>query len=287
MFDISTTDIISLTTAWLLDHGVKIVIILVGAYIGVKILHRVIHKAIWRYVTEGYEGKGTIAQEKRMNTLHEIAVSALNIGAVILGSLMVLSEIGIDIGPLIATAGIAGIAVGFGGQYLIRDIIAGLFIILEDMYRKGDVVKIAGVAGLVEEITLRDTVLRDLDGIQHFVPNGEITIASNMTKFWSRAHLNIGVSYDTNLEDAINVLNEVGAKMAVDEEWKDKFEKPISVVGVDNFGDSSIDIKVLGDTKPGDQWDVMREYRKRIKMAFDDAKIEIPFPQRTVHMKKS
>lgn len=279
-------DIVSLASEWLVSHGIRIAIIIVGAYIGVKVLHRVIHKAIWRYVTQGYEGKGTVAQEKRMNTLHDIASSALNIGALILVGLMVLSEIGIDIGPLIAAAGVAGIAVGFGGQYLIRDVIAGLFIVLEDQFRVGDVVKIAGVSGLVEDISLRDTVLRDLDGIQHFVPNGEITIASNMTKFWSRAHLNIGVAYDTDIDKAIKILNDVGSSMSEDADWKDKIKKPIEVVGVDNFGDSSIDIKVLGDTEPGEQWAVMREYRKRLKSEFDSAKIEIPFPQRTVHIQK-
>ncbi|MFC1595212.1 mechanosensitive ion channel family protein, partial [Patescibacteria group bacterium] len=263
ILNINVSELTSTAISWLITSGIKIVLILVAAYIGYKIIHRIMHRGIKQLVLKTYSKGSEIAQQKRIDTLHAIASSALKVILIIIVGLIVLSEFGVNIAPLIAAAGVIGLAIGFGAQYFIRDVISGLFIIIEDQYRKGDVVKIGGVSGLVEDITLRDTVLRDLDGVQHYVPNGEISIASNFTKFWSRAHLNIGVSYDTNLEHAIEVLNRIGKEMAEDEKWKNDIIKPVQVVGVDDFADSAIEIKILGDTKPMRQWDVMRELRKR------------------------
>jgi len=286
MVSFEYTTFLSALFSWLLTHGLRIVLIVVLAYVALRVTYRILRKLLVRYIQRTYRKGNTGAQQKRLDTLQSILLSTLRAITGVLVLLMVLSEIGIDIGPLIAAAGIAGVAVGFGAQYLVKDLIAGLFIILEDQYRKGDVVKVAGVAGVVEEISLRDTVLRDLDGIQHYVPNGSIGIASNLTKHWSRVNLDIGVSYDTKLDKAIEVLNTIGEGMAKEETWKSDIVKPIVVLGVEDFADSAILIKVLGDTQPGRQWDVMREYRKRVKLAFDEVGIEIPFPQRTVHVKK-
>jgi small conductance mechanosensitive channel len=197
--------------------------------------------------------------------------------------MMILSEAGVAIGPLLAAAGIAGIAFGFGGQYLIRDIISGLFITLENQYRIGDVVCFDGTCGLVEDITLRMTTLRNLDGTVHHIPHGEIKTVSNLTKHYARVNLNVGVSYGSNLEHVIEVVNRVGRELAEDPAWKEHVTKAPQFLRVDDFADSAVIIKILGETKPIKQWDVTGELRKRLKIAFDKEGIEIPFPQRVVH----
>jgi len=191
---------------------------------------------------------------------------------------MILGELNINIAPILAGLGIVGIAVGFGAQYLIRDLIAGVFILLENQYRVGDVAKVVDIAGLVEEVHLRKTVLRDLDGIVHHVPNGEIRVASNYTRRFSRVNLDVSVAYSTDLDHAISVINRVGQELAEDEQWKERIIKPPQVLRVNKFGDSGIDIKILGDVQPIEQWAVMGELRLRLKKAFDEAEIEIPWP---------
>ncbi len=225
-------------------------------------------------------------RKKRTETIIRIFTNATNILVYVLGGMIVLSALGIDIGPLLAAAGVAGLALGFGGQYLIRDVISGLFIILENHYRVGDVACLDDTCGLVEDITLRMTVLRDLDGTVHHVPNGEIKRSSNLSKEFARVNLNIGVSYSSNMEKVIRVVNEVGNDMAKDPKWKHDILQPPQFLRVDDFADSSVMIKILGDTKPLRQWDVAGEFRKRLKIAFDKEGIEIPFPQRVIYQKK-
>ncbi|PKN04093.1 MAG: hypothetical protein CVU74_08660, partial [Deltaproteobacteria bacterium HGW-Deltaproteobacteria-9] len=193
----------------------------------------------------------------------------------------ILSVLNIPIAPVLAGFGIVGVAVGFGAQYLIRDLISGVFIIMENQYRVGDVARVANVSGLVEKITLRKTVLRDLDGIVHHIPNGEIKVASNFTKNYSRVNMNISVSYGTNLDHAILVVNRVGEELAREEYWRDIIISAPKVLRVDNLGDSGIDLKIMGDVKPIKQWEVMGELRLRLKNTFDAEGIEIPWP----HMK--
>ena len=195
---------------------------------------------------------------------------------------MILSELKVPIAPILAGFGVAGIAVGFGAQYLIRDLIAGVFILLENQYRVGDVARIAGVAGLVEEVNLRKTVLRDLDGVVHYVPNGEIRVASNYSRHFARVNLNISVAYGTDLDHAISVINRVCQEMAAEENWSKVIKTVPQVLRVDNLGDSGIEIKILGDTQPIRQWDVMGELRLRLKNAFDKEGIEIPWPHTKV-----
>ncbi len=187
-----------------------------------------------------------------------------------------------NIAPVLTGAGVLGLAVGFGAQSLVKDVIAGLFIIMENQYRKGDVVSIAGASGEVEEINLRRTVLRDMDGVYHVVPNGQITVASNYTKQLSRINLNIGVSYDTDLDEAIRVINQVGKDLAADPVWAARIVNPPRALRVDNLGDSAVEIKIIGETKPSQQWDVTGELRLRLKKAFDAAGIEIPWPHTKV-----
>ncbi|MEX0684153.1 MAG: mechanosensitive ion channel family protein [Dehalococcoidia bacterium] len=200
----------------------------------------------------------------------------------VLGFFTSLPEMGINIGPLIAGVGVVGIAVGFGAQSLVKDIIAGMFILLDNQYGKGDVVRIAGTTGLVEDVGLRRTVMRDLDGIVHYVPNGQITVTSNFTQEFSRVNLNVRVAYTEDLDRAMAVINRVGEELAADPEWKDLIITAPKCLRVDAFGDSGIDIKIVGDVQPIRQWEVMGELRRRLKRRFDEEGIEIPFPGRVM-----
>lgn len=227
------------------------------------------------------------AEKKREDTLIKILNGTLGIIVLLTASLMIMQEFGVAIGPLLAAAGIAGLAFGFGGQYLIRDVISGLFIVLENQYRVGDVVCFDGTCGLVEDVSLRMTSLRDLDGTVHHVPHGEIKKVSNLSKYYARVNLNIGVAYNSKMEHVIEVVNRVGKELAEDPKWKDFILTPPQFLRIDDFADSAIIIKILGETKPIKQWDVSGELRMRLKIAFDKEKIEIPFPQRVIHSTRS
>ena len=267
---------------WLLQHGTRILLILligIGLYFATnRVIPLLLRRGVVRTKGESKEGV-----KRRTDTLTSLFTGGMRIVIFTMVAFMILSELDIDIGPILAGLGIAGIAVGFGAQYLIRDLIAGIFVIMENQYRIGDVAKIAGIAGLVEEINLRKTVLRDLDGIVHHVPNGEIRVASNYTRHFARVNLDVSVAYGTNLDHAIDVLNRVGQKLAADENWSPLIKSAPQVLRVNNLGDSGIDIKVLGDVKPLQQWAVTGELRKRIKEAFDEESIEIPWPHTKVY----
>jgi len=267
---------------WLLEHGTRIFVILaIGAalwFLLRKFLRPLVRRTMVR--TKGESVRGV---EKRTDTLAGVFTGLGRVAIILIVVLMVLSEVDFDIGPVLAGLGIAGIAVGFGAQYLIRDLIAGIFIIMENQYRVGDVARIADTAGLVEDITMRKTILRDLDGIVHHVPNGEIRVASNFTRHFSRVNLNVSVAYGTDLDQAIKVINRVGQELAEDKDWRDKIITAPQVLRVDNLGDSGIEIKILGDVKPIEQWAVMGELRLRLKKAFDSEGIEIPWPHTKVY----
>jgi moderate conductance mechanosensitive channel len=268
---------------WLIGHGIPILIIVVVAVVLWFLLNKFLPPIVCRVVarTEYKESKEGI--EKRANTLLSIFKGIGRVFIVIVAIMMILDEVGVAVAPVLAGFGIAGIAIGFGAQYLIRDLIAGIFIILENQYRVGDVVKVADIGGLVEDITLRKTVLRDLDGIVHHVPNGEIKTASNYTRNFSRVNLNVSVDYGTDLDHAISVIDRVGKELAEDENWREKIISAPRAERVDNLGDSGIDIKILGDVKPIQQWAVMGELRLRLKKAFDAEGIEIPWPHTKVY----
>lgn len=270
---------------WLTEHGYTIIGIIIGTFLlykfGDAFVEKIVRKAIvpGKFLTKE-------AERKREDTLIRVFSTALNVLVVITALLMILTELGVNTTPLIASAGIVGIAVGFGGQYLIKDFITGFFIILENQYRVGDVVCFGDTCGLVEDINLRITVLRDLNGTVHHVPNGEISISSNLTKYHANVNLDIGIAYDADLEKVIKVINKVGNDLAKDPAWKDKIKEAPQFLRVDDFADSAIMLKILGKTFPLKQWEVTGELRKRLKIAFDKEKIEIPFPQRVIHMQK-
>lgn len=267
---------------WLLTNGVKMLLIAIGAYILIKISKKSVERVVKMVVvSDRYLTKQ--AEEKREATLIRIFSWASKIIILLVAMLMILQEIGIPVGPILAGAGILGLAIGFGGQYLIRDLISGFFIILENQYRVGDVVNFDGTGGLVEDISLRMTTLRDLDGTVHHVPHGDIKRVANLSKDFARVNLNIGVSYSSKLDHVIQIVNEVGNALAQDTEWKELIVKPPQFLRVEDFADSAVVIKILGDTLPLKQWEVTGELRKRIKIAFDKEGIELPFPQRVIH----
>lgn len=269
---------------WLGPRVLRTLLIIGLVIVGLRLISRFAPKMV-RLLLKSRRGNEAIMleAERRAHTLEGVAVATFSVALVIIALLMLLSEYGVPIGPLLAGAGIAGIAIGFGAQSLVKDIISGVFILLEDQYREGDVVRIATISGVVEDIDLRRTVLRDLDFIQHYIPNGEITTASNFTKEKSRVNLNVQVAYKENLDHAIDVLNRVGQSLSEDEYFGPLILDPIKVLRVDSFDDSGISIKVLGETLPIRQWEVTGEFRKRIKKAFDEEGIEIPFPHRTLY----
>ena len=271
------------TIDWLKDSGVSILIIIVIAAAVYFVLRHLIPVIIKQTMAQRMKGKLGEEIKKRSNTLSSVLTKTSLIIIVIFALFTILPEFGINITAVLAGLGVIGIAVGFGAQTLIRDYLSGLFIILEDPYDVGDVVKVGGITGLVEEIGLRRTILRDLDGIVHSIPNSEINTASNFTKGYSRVNLNISVAYGEDLDRVINVINRVCTEMAEDPKWKADFVTTPQVLRVDNLGDSGIDIKILGDTKPIRQWDVMGELRLRLKRTFDAEGIEIPWPHTKVY----
>ena len=282
-FDIETRSI----TDWLRAHGTRIGLICFLAIAVLFILGIVGSKAIKVFVARGVPGQPEEEVQKRANTLSGVLITAGQVFIIVIAGFIILSELGINIAPILAGAGVVGIAIGFGAQGLVKDIIAGIFVVMENQYRVGDVVKVADISGLVEEINLRRTVLRDLDGVAWVVPNGEIRVAGNFTKEWSRVNLNISVAYGTDLDRATAVINRVCQQMAAEPQWAPLILKTPEVLRVDNLGDSGIELKILGDTKPIRQWDVMGEIRKRVAKAFEEEGIEIPWPHTKVYFGSS
>jgi len=267
---------------WLAGDGARILAIIAVALVVDFALHRIIPHALRVAVERQMKGVEEEEIEQRVDTLSSVFTGTGRVIVVLAALLTLLPLAGISIGPLLAGVGILGLAVGFGAQSLVKDVISGLFILLDNQYSKGDVVTLAGISGLVEEVGIRRTVLRDLDGIVHYIPNGEIGVASNFTQEYSRVNLNVGVSYSEDLDHVMQVIDRVGEEMAADPEWAPSIITPPKALRVDAFGDSGIDIKILGDTKPIKQWDVMGELRRRLKKAFDEEGIEIPYPHRVM-----
>ncbi|MBI2868874.1 MAG: mechanosensitive ion channel family protein [Chloroflexi bacterium] len=268
---------------WLFEHGLRLTVLAVLALILLLFSVLLVPGFIKTSVRSSRAEQTEEELVKRAETLVSVIVTSLQLTVIAVFAFMFLSEIGLDIAPILAGVGVVGIAIGFGAQSLVKDFISGFFIVMENQYRKGDVVKVADISGLVEDVNLRRTMLRDLDGIVHVVPNGEIRVSSNFTKQWSRVNFNISVSYGTDLEKAMAVINRVGKELAEEPAWADSLKTPPRALRVDKLGDSGIEIKVLGETKPMRQWDVMGELRLRLKKAFDQEGIEIPWPHTKVY----
>jgi moderate conductance mechanosensitive channel len=220
---------------------------------------------------------------KRAETLGSVVRKTLATVVWGIALMMCLKEAGFDVAPILAGAGVVGLAVGFGAQTLVRDVISGIFMLIENQIRVGDVAVINGTGGLVEEINLRTTVLRSLDGAVHVVPNGAITSLSNLTREFSCAVFDIGVAYKEDGDRVAQVIREVGEELQKDEEFGVHFVEPLELFGLDRMADSAIVFKGRIKVMPGKHWPVLREFNRRIKKRFDELGIEIPFPQRTLH----
>jgi len=268
---------------WFTDHGLNILIIIVVGIVLWLIVKQALPRLVRRAMARPKKGESQMGMRKRSETLERVFMGVARVIIILLVIFMILAELNVEIGPILAGSAIIGVALGFGAQWLIKDLIAGVFVLMENQYRVGDVVKIADVTGLVEDITMRKTVLRDLDGIVHHVPNGEIRVASNYARHFARVNLDISVAYDTDLNHAIEVINRVCKELTEDKEWKDRFKSVPQVLRVNNLGDSGIDIKIVGDVVPLEQWNIMGQLRLRIKRAFDDEGIEIPWPHTKVY----
>jgi small conductance mechanosensitive channel len=267
---------------WLIDHGPRILGIIIGA--AVLIWFARIGERRMVAILVGHKDHGSPAErENRSRTLAAVFRNVVFIIIIVGAILMVLTEIGIAIGPLLGGVAVVGLAVAFGAQSLVKDYFHGFIILMENQYSVNDVVKIGDTAGLVERITLRMTVLRDLEGIAHFVPHGEATVVSNLTHGWARAVLDVGVSYNENAEHVIEVLTEIGKELYEDPQYQPLMLGEPEILGLDSLGDSAIVIKLMVKTKPLQQWTIKRQFLLRIKRRFDEEGIEIPFPHRTVY----
>ena len=269
---------------WLTGPGLRIIFVLAGSYAVTRVAHLLIER-LHLFVTSA---EGAVAErverKKRAETLRYILSGAVTTLVMIIAVLIVLRELGVDITPIITTAGIGGLAVGFGAQNLVRDIISGFFVLLEDQVRVGDVATINGKTGVVEAIRLRTIVLRSLDGTVHIIPNGAISELSNMTKDYSYAVLDVGVAYKENVDDVMDVLREIGAEFAGDPEHREILLGELEIFGVNSLDDSAVTIRIRIKTVPIMQWGIGRELRRRIKNTFDAKGIEIPFPHLSIYM---
>lgn len=270
---------------WLIAELPGLLIALVLFYLALRIVGFSVKKLNKKFLNNAKQNDEADTDEagKRINTLTSIIHGAIKIILWVILIMIVLQKFGINIAPILAGAGIVGLAVGFGAQQLVRDYISGFFIILENQIRSGDVAIIDGTWGLVEKIAFRTITLRDLSGVVHIIQNGKINIMSNMTKDWSAMVFDIGVAYKENTQVVKDLIKKVGDEIQNDSKFKDKILEPIEIFGLDEFADSAIVIKARLKTKPSAQWAVGREYRERLKYAFDQNNIEIPFPHTSVY----
>ena len=295
---------------WLATGGASILLIVVVAWVLGRLVRRHVPRLVTLSVNQRtpdvasyFEGRGTDAQEvseetrlsqslrldrvkQRATTLGEVGAQVL-VGVIwFLAVLMILGQLGLNLAPLLAGAGVVGIALGFGAQQLVRDFLSGIFIIFEDQYGVGDVVTVADITGTVERVSLRTTKLRDIEGTAWFVPNGELKAVGNRSQLWARAVLDIEVSYDTDVDAAGAIM-----KRVADQLWNDKLDELTIIAepefwGVDKFGADGVTLRLVVRTEPTEQWPVARELRRRIKTAFDAAGVSIPFPQREIWLRQ-
>ncbi len=255
-------------------------LIWLGAWLAYWVVRRIARRII-AAVDDGDDSTMTSA-EKRGHTVAQLVRSVGRIGILAVALLLTLKVFITDIGPLLAGFGILGLAVSFGAQSLVKDVIAGFFILVENQFAVGDVIEAAGKGGTVERMTLRVVMLRDLRGVVHIVPNGQITTVSNLTRSWSRAVVEVGIGYGTDLDRALGVFRDELTSFRAEPSWKDRFEGDSDVLGVEELGEHGVVIRTTLRTVPGAQWEVAREFRRRIKNRLDAEDIEIPFPRRTV-----
>ena len=265
---------------WFVSTGLRIVLIAIITLIvikGVKVLANRLQVAFSRQKVDE-------ESKKRASTLSSVIRHLLTVVILVVALMTILGQLGVEIGPILAAAGIVGLAVGFGAQNLVKDVINGFFILLEDQIRVGDVVQIAGKGGLVEKVNLKMTILRDFSANVHYIPNGNIDVVTNMTKDYSRYVFDIGVAYREDVDQVMKIIREVDEELRKDSSCSEDILEPLEIFGLDQFADSAIIIKARYKTKAIKQWGVAREFNRLLKKKFDERNIEIPFPHLTLYM---
>ena len=265
-------------TAWLFGSGLRIVLLMIVTYLVVKAIGAATGRFEQALAHQTPTGIDAIEHLKRARTLGALVQRVLTVVVVSIGALTILRELNVDITPILTGAGIVGLAVGFGAQTLVRDIISGFFVILENQVRVGDAAVINGVNGLVEAVNLRTIVLRDGEGVVHIFPNGAVTTLANRTKDYSYAVVDVGIAYTEDSDAVIALLKEIGAKLAADSTFRNSVLEPVEVTGIEALGDAQVTIRTRIKTVPLRQWDVAREFRRRIKITFDQTGIRFRDP---------
>jgi len=283
--DTNVNNFLSDTVDWLTSNGLTIMIVLLVAEVANHFVKMFISRAVDKLLAKRPYPTET-DRKQRAETIKRMFSTSARIAIWTISALVILVQLGADIAAIVAGAGFFGLAFGIGAQSLIQDIISGVFIIIENQYRVGDIVELNGQSGEVVDITMRVTQLRDIDGNAHFIPNGEIKHSTNMSIGYSKINISIGVSYDSDIDKVEKVVNETGQSLLANPEFGKYIEEAPTFARVDNFDDSAIDIRIFGMVKPGRQWLIAGEYRRMLKKAFDKAGIEIPYPQVVVHQKK-
>jgi len=283
MPEITPADIAAFVRQSLIPVLLVLVVALIAMRLASLFVHGIVKALLDREATEGTAQElSAVELKKRMDTLDDLGARVIQAFVVVIAALMILGKLGLDIGPAVAGLGVIGIAVGFGAQTLVRDYLNGALILVENQFSKGDVVRLAGAAGTVEDFNLRRTTVRDLDGVVHTIPNGEIKVASNLTRTWARINQDVTLAYGTDIDRAIGVVDEVGRALHDDPVWKRRVLEPPRVERVEALGEYGVTLKILGSVRAPEQWAAGGEFRKRLLAALEANGIEIPRPQRVV-----
>ncbi len=259
--------------------ALRIALIMIIAWVGSLFAHRLI-RSLRIYLSRNTDN---IEEVKRITTLGRVFRYSASVIITLIAGTLVLGELGVSVAPILGAAGVVGLAVGFGAQSLVKDYFTGFFLLLENQMRQGDVVEVAGIGGVVEDMTLRYVQLRDYDGNVHFIPNGNIGPVTNKTRGFAHAVIDVGVAYHENVDAALAVMRDVGDALHADPAWQARILEPVEIVGVENWADSAVILRCRFKVAPIEQWSVRREYLRRLKHAFDAAGIEIPFPHLTLY----
>lgn len=274
-----------------LDNTFVQIVLTVAAVIILQLIIRDSLARIVQRVVKGHKYESKAEEHKREDTLVRVFRTLNAVVLWVVGIIVILGELAINISALLTGAGLIGVVVGLGAQNVIKDYLAGIFIIMENQFRVGDIVSMSAglavpVAGVVEDVSIRATKLRDLDGNLHIVPNGSAGVITNLSFKFANMNVDVNVSYQSDIDKVERIINEVGEQMARDEAWADSTIEPIKFLRVDDFGDSGIVVKAVGKTKPAAQWNIAGAFRRRLKIAFEKNGIEIALPQIVVHQPK-
>ena len=265
---------------WLMTSGIRSLIIIILAWIAYELMRRFIRQAIRRI--QALDGEENSAFDRRVETIFTVVKRTLLTVIVVTAVLMVVNELGADITPLLASVGIVGLALGLGAQSLVKDVIGGLFILLEDQYRVGDVVELAGKVGVVELMTLRATRLRDFHGVLHIIPNGDVRIVSNRAHEWSRAVIDVGITYEDDVDLATRLLEEIGQRLLDHPDYGPLVLEPPTVLGIEALGDWQIQLRMIIKTLPNQQHGLQRYVRRQIRDQFAAQGVGLATPRQEV-----